>query len=206
LPRAVEVTEEPTKVATPTQLSGSAQPKAPAIDSKAPTELTDHGKPIAHRELRKVSTTNVVPLPPRSRSRIAWLAAVALLVALVIVAIVVRMKPSPENAPVKETPPVTASNPVPAPPGRVALNAFPWGEVTSIRNVATGAAVALKEAVTPVSLDLAPGTYEITMSNPSFASPITRKVEVKGGAEQPVNVQFADPATATLPRFQDVAP
>jgi hypothetical protein len=115
------------------------------------------------------------------------------------------MKPSPETATVKETAAVTAPNPVPVAPGRVALNAFPWGEVTSIRNVATGSAVALKEPVTPVSLDLAPGTYEITMSNPSFSSPISRKVEVKSGAEQPVNIQFADPATAALPRFEDVA-
>src|SRR6266849_477510 len=76
LPRAVEVTEEPTKVASPTQLSGGVPPKALAVDSKTPTELTDHGKPIANRELRKVSTTNVVPLPPRPRSRIAWIAGV----------------------------------------------------------------------------------------------------------------------------------
>ena len=205
LPRAVEVTEEPTKVATPTQLSGSPL-KTLASDSHAPTELTDHGKPIANRELRKVSTTNVVPLPPRPRARMAWFAAIAVLVALVIVAIVVRMKPSPVAEPVKETAAVTASNPVPAPLGRVALNAFPWGEVTSIRNVATGSTVPVKEPVTPLTLDLAPGTYEITMSNPSFAAPITRKVEVKGGAEQPVNIQFADPATATRPRFEDVAP
>jgi serine/threonine-protein kinase len=205
LPRAVEVTEEPTKVATPTQLSGGAQAKAPAIDSKASTELTDHGKPIGNRELRKVSTTNVVPLPPRPRSRIAWLAAVVVLAALVIVAIVVRMKSPPEPEPVKETPPITASNPVPAPPGHLALNAFPWGEVTSVRNVATGSAVALKEPVTPLSLDLAPGTYEITISNPAFPTPITRKIEVKAGAEQPVNIQFADPATAALPRFEDAA-
>jgi serine/threonine protein kinase len=204
LPRAVEVTEEPTKVATPTQLSGSPL-KTVARDSRAPTELTDHGKPIGNRALRKVSTTNVVPLPPRPRSRIGWFAAVAVLVVLVIVAIVVRMKPSPVATPVKETPAVTASNVVPAAPGRVALNAFPWGEVTSIRNVATGSAVPLKEPVTPLTLDLAPGTYEITMSNPSFAAPITRKVEVKAGEEQPVNIQFADPATATLPRFEDVA-
>ena len=204
LPRAVEITEEPTKVATPTQLSGSPL-KTVASDSRASTELTDHGKPIANRELRKVSTTNVVPVPSRPRARIAWLAAVTVLVALVIVAIVVRMKPSPEPAPVKETPLVSGSHIVPPIPSHVALNAFPWGEVTSIRNVATGSAVPLKERVTPVSLDLAPGTYEITMSNPSFASPITRKIDVKSGAEQPVNIQFADPATATLPRFEDVA-
>jgi len=201
------VTEEPTKVATPTQLSGGAQAKTPAIDSRASTELTDHGKPIGNRELRKVSTTNVVPLPPRPRSRIGWFAAVAVLMAVVIVAIVVRNKPStvPAPAAMKEPPAVTASSPVPAAPGHLALNAFPWGEVTSIRNVATGSAVAPKEPMTPLSLDLAPGTYEITMSNPAFPTPITRKVEVKAGAELPVNIQFADPATATLPRFEDAA-
>jgi hypothetical protein len=92
---------------------------------------------------------------------------------------------------------------VPAAQGRVALNAFPWGEVTSIRNVTSGSAVDLKvPVVTPTPVDLTPGTYEITLSNPSFRSPITRKIEVRAGEEQVVNVQFSDPATATLPSFE----
>jgi hypothetical protein len=100
---------------------------------------------------------------------------------------------------VTKTTPITASV-VSAAPGRVAINAFPWGEVTSIRNVGNGATIDLNSPfVTPAPVDLAPGTYEITLSNPSFRSPITRKVDVKAGEEQLVNVEFADPATATLP-------
>jgi hypothetical protein len=53
--------------------------------------------------------------------------------------------------------------------------------------------------VTPSPVDLAPGKYEITLSNPAFRSPITREVEVKAGEEQLINIPFVDPATATLP-------
>ena len=80
--------------------------------------------------------------------------------------------------------------------------AFPWAEVTSIRNVSNGATIELKAPfVTPAPVDLAPGTYEITLSNPAFRSPITRTVDVKAGQEQLINVAFADPATATLPQL-----
>jgi hypothetical protein len=105
-----------------------------------------------------------------------------------------------------KAPPVAAPV-VPAAQGRVALNAFPWGEVTSIRNVANGATVDLKSPfVTPAPVDLAPGTYEITLSNPAYRSSIIRKVDVKAGEEQLVNVQFADPSTATLPQLSGGAP
>ena len=72
----------------------------------------------------------------------------------------------------------------------------------SVVNVANGATVEMKSPfVTPAPVDLAPGTYEITMSNPAFRSPITRNVDVKAGQEQLINVAFADPATATLPQL-----
>ena len=105
--------------------------------------------------------------------------------------------------PTKKIPPP----PVAAAPGRIALNAFPWGEVTSIRNVANGSTIELRAPfVTPAPVDLAPGTYEITLSNPAFRSPITRKVDVKAGQEQLLNVAFADPATATLPQLAGGTP
>ncbi|MEA2235976.1 MAG: eukaryotic-like serine/threonine-protein kinase [Thermoanaerobaculia bacterium] len=204
LPRAVEITEEPTKVATPTSLSG-APAKAPATDPNAVTVLTDHGRPVANRELRKVSTTNVVPLPPppRPRLRWVWIVVVAALAGLIAAAIVNRYRSVAERNAVTETAAVSTATPASAAQGRVALNAFPWGEVSSIRNVATGSEIDLKEkVVTPASVDLSPGTYEITLSNPSFRSPVTRKIEVKPGEEQLVNLQFADPATASLPRFE----
>ena len=202
LPKAFEVTEEPTKVATPTVPSSGVPVMAPRVDPNASTVLTANGEPMA-RELRKVSTTNVVPVPAPRRSVMRWIMILFVAGALAVVAAVMLRKKEPVAA---KTTPITASV-VSAAPGRVAINAFPWGEVTSIRNVGNGAAIDLKSPfVTPAPVDLAPGTYEITLSNPSFRSPITRKVDVKAGEEQLVNVQFADPATATLPQLAGSTP
>ena len=189
LPKAFEVTEEPTKVATPTVPSGVAA-------AKASTVLTANGEPMS-RPLRQVSTTNVVPVPAPRRSMTGVIVIVLMIIAAGAIAAFLLRKPAP----------VATRKPEPArvvavAPGRVALNAFPWAEVTSIRNVANGATIDLKAPfVTPAPVDLAPGTYEITLSNPAFRSPITRTVDVKAGQEQLINVAFADPATATLPQL-----
>jgi serine/threonine protein kinase len=204
LPKAFEVTEEPTKLSTPTVPSGGAPLKIPAVDPNASTVLTASGEPMA-RELRKVSTTDVVPVPGRRRSGM-WIAIVLALVVIAAAAVIMLRKPEPAAVKTTKAPPVAAPV-VPAAQGRVALNAFPWGEVTSIRNVANGATVDLKSPfVTPAPVDLAPGTYEITLSNPAYRSSIIRKVDVKAGEEQLVNVQFADPSTATLPQLSGGAP
>lgn len=85
---------------------------------------------------------------------------------------------------------------------RIAVNAFPWGQVTSIRNVKDGKLVALASpVVTPAPLDLAPGRYEITFSNPAFQAPIRKMVDVAAGDQQLVTAQFSDPLKAALPRF-----
>jgi hypothetical protein len=200
LPKAFEVTEEPTKVATPTVPSSIATPKAPRVDPNASTLLTANGEPMS-RPLRKFSTTNVVPVPAPRRSMTAAIIVVIVLIAAGAITAFLLWKPAPAE-PKKSLPP-----PVAVAPGRVALNAFPWGEVTSIRNVANGATVEMKAPfVTPAPVDLAPGTYEITLSNPAFRSPITRKVDVKAGQEQLINVAFTDPATATLPQFAGGTP
>jgi hypothetical protein len=145
-----------------------------------------------------VSTTDAIPIPPRPRSRLFLFVVVAAVVAVAIGVVAVMMRNKTPSSPAQTQP--TSS--VPRAQGRVALNAFPWGEVTGIRNVTSGSSVDLKAPlVTPTPIDLSPGRYEITLSNPSFRSPITRTVEVKAGEEQVVNVQFADPATATLPSF-----
>ncbi|HEV7485508.1 MAG TPA: protein kinase [Thermoanaerobaculia bacterium] len=187
LPKAFEITEEPTKVATP---------KAPRVDANASTVLTANGEPMS-RPLRKVSTTNVVPVPAPRRSMTGLIVIVIAVLAAAAIAAFLLWKPAPVEA--RKTEPARV---VAVAPGRVALNAFPWAEVTSIRNVSNGATVELKSPfVTPAPVDLAPGTYEIKMSNPAFRSPITRKVDVKAGQEQLLNVAFADPATATLPQL-----
>jgi serine/threonine-protein kinase len=194
LPKAFEVTEEPTKVATPTVASGMATPKLPRVDPNASTVLTANGEPMA-RPLRKFSTTNVVPVPSPRRS-FTGLIAVIVLIAAAAIAVFLLRKTSPVQLKKSEPSHIAIAR------GRIELNAFPWGEVTSIRNVASGAMVEMKTPfVTPAPVDLAPGTYEITLSNPAFRAPITRKVDVKAGEEQFINVPFADPATATLPQL-----
>jgi serine/threonine-protein kinase len=196
LPKALEVTEEPTKVATPTVPSSMATPNALRVDQNASTVLTANGEPMA-RPLRKVSSTNVVPVPSPRRTVVSWIVLVLVISVLAVGAAVLVRKFQAVETPNKIAPP-----PVAVAPGRIALNAFPWGEVTSIRNVANGATIELKAPfVTPAPVDLAPGTYEITLSNPAFRSPITRKVDVKAGEEQLINVAFIDPATATLPQL-----
>jgi hypothetical protein len=87
--------------------------------------------------------------------------------------------------------------------GHLGINAFPWANVTSIRNLDNGASVELHGAlVTPAPIDLAPGRYEITLSNPAFRNTLTEQVEVRPNEDAAVNAQFANPAAAALPRFE----
>ena len=109
-------------------------------------------------------------------------------------------------------PPVTTAAVVPQPQhsaevpvavGHLGINAYPWGTVTSIRNVSSGESIDLgSPLVTPAPIDLAPGRYEVTLTHPDYPRPITRTVDVTAGREETLNVQFADPATASLPRFE----
>lgn len=88
--------------------------------------------------------------------------------------------------------------------GRVGVNAFPWGELRSVRNVNDGQMMPIDaHALTPAPIDLQPGRYEITLANPSFQSPIRRIVDIRAGQEQTITVQFSDPATARLPQMQE---
>ena len=66
----------------------------------------------------------------------------------------------------------------------------------------SGKLESIQQTVTPAPVELAPGKYEITLSNPAFQAPITRVVDVRPGEEQMLNVQFTDPAAAKLPAFQ----
>jgi serine/threonine-protein kinase len=200
LPVSAEVTAEPTKVATPTIATAAVE--AAAANATTIVTKASSPQPAAARELRKVVSTESVAAPAR-RPRTAI--AIALSVAVIGGAAVTMLRKVPQAAPAK---PITSSVlPIASQtPGRVAVNAFPWGEVTSIRNVDSGAAVNVQSpVVTPAPVELAPGTYEITLSNPAFAKPVVRRVEVKSGEEQMLDVQFADASSATLPRLDGVS-
>ena len=95
-----------------------------------------------------------------------------------------------------------ASVTLPVAQGRVAVNAFPWANITSVRNLENGATVNVgANLVTPAPLDLAPGRYEITLANPNFPKPISRTVDVASGGDVTLYVTFSDPALASVPDF-----
>jgi len=87
--------------------------------------------------------------------------------------------------------------------GHVAFNAFPWGEVIYIRNVANGKAVEFNERlVTPtMPIDLPPGRYEIVVSNPAFSKPVTQTIDLTAGENRTVMIQFENPEAASYPNF-----
>jgi serine/threonine protein kinase len=183
LPAAAEVTAEPTRLASPTL-------KTLAVDPLAAT-------------LKTIEIAAPEPEAPRRSSRAPWVMAVAVFVALIAGGVWMWNKPRP--VPPRALPAIV-KNVQPAAvvplPGRVAVNAFPWGEITAIKNVASGKLESIQTTVTPAPLDLPPGKYEITLSNPAFAAPVTKIVDVRAGEDQLVNVQFVDPQSAKLPAFQ----
>ncbi len=109
-------------------------------------------------------------------------------------------KPPPNPPPPK---PAVKASVIPVSTAHLGVNAFPWAEISSIRNLASGQAVDLKTPlVTPAPIDLAPGKYEITFSNPAFRRSITKTVELRPGDEQIVVAEFTNAANAALPRFE----
>lgn len=95
---------------------------------------------------------------------------------------------------------------VPPPPvaaaAHLGINAFPWATVTRVRNIDSGVDVAMNGSLmTPAPLELPAGRYEVTLSNPQFSKPITQTVEVAAGEERTIDVHFADPSQAPLPKF-----
>ncbi|HUR81651.1 MAG TPA: hypothetical protein VM733_12860, partial [Thermoanaerobaculia bacterium] len=82
------------------------------------------------------------------------------------------------------------------------INAYPWANVISVRNVESGESVDIgRGVVTPTALDLAPGRYEVTLANPDFPKPIRRTVSLEAGADAPLWVNFSDGKSARVPDF-----
>jgi serine/threonine-protein kinase len=169
------------------------------------TQLTDAG----FSDALTVVTAIEAQLPRaqnRRRSALLAIGGIAATVALLSGgALFMQRKQNAALPPAAASRPVatTASMIVPAAStGRLAIHAFPWANVTEVRNIANGQTLAVDSALqTPAPLDLAPGRYEVTLSNPNFRKPITRTVEVAAGREEMLTVQFANAETASLPPF-----
>ena len=196
LPRSSEITAEPTRA--------SVDPHAttePELRTTVKKTISGVERPLI------VAGTVEEPRPPRS-AVLTWLAVAAAAVALVAGLLWWRQQQQQEVQPSPQPQPIAAK---PAPPpavvrARLGINAFPWGEVTNIRNVGSGESVSLAAPlVTPAPIDLAPGTYEITLTNPKFPQPLRKTVSLRAGDEQAINLSFVDPSSVSLPRFDGAA-
>ncbi|HVR40586.1 MAG TPA: serine/threonine-protein kinase, partial [Thermoanaerobaculia bacterium] len=189
LPVESEVTADATRV-------GSERMDAATVAAgEAPTLVTQGVARDLARVPEPVAPVAAPVAPRKSRG--------LLIAAIVVVAIVIagfflgrtRVDTPEIVTPKKQVVVATA-------PGRLGINAFPWANVTSIRNLDNGQAVELASPmITPQPIDLPPGRYEITFMNPAYRNPITRMVDVRAGSEAMIEVQFVDPATASLPDF-----
>jgi hypothetical protein len=205
LPSSAEITNEATRVAPKVAADAatlvSIAADAPTVSMKTPSHAVrktlDRGAD-AVEEQAAVSQ-------PRRRSPFAIAAIVILILLGAGWALVSREHPIEPGKPLP--PPLQASAQVTSiasvTPGHLAINAFPWANVTRIRNLDSGRDVdAASSIVTPAPpIALPPGRYEITLSNPNFPAPITRTVNLSAGGEETLNVQFAEPSTAAMPDF-----
>ena len=189
-PVSAETTDEATRETPRDELNA---PTIVSVAGEAPTIVTATPKPIGERKLDRVTIGLPPPAGERAKPRAPFIAIAALVVLALAVGAWLYTRPKPlreEN----KTIPVAAVH--------LGINAFPWATVTGIRNVDNGQNIELASPlVTPVPVDLAPGRYEVTLSNPNFSAPITKVVSVAAGADQTLNVQFTDPANAALPDF-----
>jgi hypothetical protein len=147
-----------------------------------------------------------MPEPPRRKSVMPVAASFAVVLAIAIGAASMlrnHAQPAPQQPPAARK---LESSVVALAPGHLGINAYPWATVTSIRDMRTGRNV-IRDAplVTPAPVDLAPGRYEITLSNPEFSQPIVKTVEIKSGQDQVLHVPFADAASLTVPHLTDSA-
>ena len=97
---------------------------------------------------------------------------------------------------------VASTSPIPVAQAHLGINAYPWANVISVRNLESGESVDIgRGVVTPTALDLAPGRYEVTLSNPDFPKTIRRTVALEAGRDEPLWVSFAEGKSVQLPDF-----
>jgi serine/threonine-protein kinase len=203
LPQAIEVTADPTRVSAnnndvATLVTNGAlgsRTAEPTVETPPP-HFSD--AMMSRTTVKDPHPTPSTP-PPHPSRRMRWTAGALTAVVAAIVAAMMTREPSP----VASVPQVDKASLIATTRGHVGINAYPWGEVTKIRNVDSGAMVKFDAPlVTPAPLDLAPGKYEITLANPAFRDPITQTIDVRANEEANVIAQFSDPRRAKLPKLE----
>jgi serine/threonine protein kinase len=143
---------------------------------------------------------NVAPaLKPAKRSRGSAFAIIALALAATGAGVTMMKREAIASKPLARRVRSAVTRPTVLTDGTLAINAFPWATVREIRETETGQRVEHEALVTPVAIDLPPGSYEVVLSSPAAPVSIKRAVEITAGQRAIINVQFVDPATLPLP-------
>jgi serine/threonine-protein kinase len=198
VPISAEITDEATRearmardAATIVSIEGNAPTVATPVESSLSAGLRPASGGVGGR-----------PEAGATRHRSTWIYAAAVILALMAAGGWMLTRDRPQPPAPKPAPPIEARMAIPVAQGRVGINAFPWAEVTSVKNIDNGQSVDIgANVVTPAPLDLAPGRYEVTLSNPNFAKPITRTISLAPGTDETLWVSFSDPASASVPDF-----
>ncbi|MBI2214303.1 MAG: serine/threonine protein kinase [Acidobacteria bacterium] len=134
-----------------------------------------------------------------------WIVAAAIVIVLVVVGVLVSRRDTTVPTPATETTATAEATPggelTVVAPARIGLHAYPWGELSGVKNLSSGENVELAEKlVTPASLELPPGKYELTMKGPD-GKPLVQSLELTAGEVELVTFQFRKAAVDEYPDF-----
>ncbi len=140
---------------------------------------------VTASELLRTGRTGEIEKERSGVPAIAWVG-IVVAVSIIVVLAVMFWPEAPEPAAVVNGADATTTETMAtdelvtiAASGRLAIQAFPWGEVVSIRNLDSGDEVELgSPIVTPGSIELDAGRYEVTLKHPDVQDPQTRVVDV----------------------------
>ena len=165
----------------------------PVEDESGPTFALPTGRAASEA----TALTSVAPAaqPRRRRSRPLVAGTVSALAVLAVVGWLL-LKPEATTAPPqRETAPT-------GPGATLALDAFPWGRIVSVRDPATGRRVSAVEGlVTPCRFSLPPGRWEIAVASAVGSDIRTLTVDLAPGSTRVESVAFITTETA-LPMLE----
>ncbi|HEY0593895.1 MAG TPA: PEGA domain-containing protein, partial [Thermoanaerobaculia bacterium] len=142
---------------------------------------------------REPAVETIRAASPRGRL-VAAAAVVALVVVGTLAAMFVRQRAAAREGSVEIASSTAAAS-------TLAVDAFPWGEVVSVRDLATGSLVDVGRVTTPAAIDLPAGRYEVIVRNPAYANLLTQQVTLAGGETRRMHVQFAEASVASMPEL-----
>lgn len=185
-------TKETAGFAGAVDVSGPTLPVATRVTAGMP--FGDETEPTVALPTARTTSAPTAPtvLAPRPRARQRGLLLVAA-AALVVLGVggVLLLRPAPAPAPPAATPPPAG------PDASLALDAFPWGRIVSIREVRSGSRLAALEGLaTPRRLSLPPGRWEVSIASGVGPEVRTLTVDLAPGASRTESISFTTPEAA----------